>query len=164
MNSWKLQNKFVDKVLKGENLFWDLSKEEGLCLFGDYYHFYVIPVNDVYIDFPEIGNRYRNLNKVSMVDGYKKMLFESNASDTLTSMTKDKGTLREFEYTDVNGVRLLYINEIYLKEFGYMKDPERFRVLAHFKDGYKKPVMFFDGKDFTAVVLPVVVGGKNNGV
>ena len=156
MSNWTLQRWFVDQVMKQKSMYW-YADEKNVC-FGDGYHFYVIPQDTCFITMKYLETVFPNLKSLDMLTGYDKMIFDSNASDTLTSKVKDKGSLRGFEYMDVNGVRLLYINEKYLKEFGYLKDPERFLVLANSKDGYKNPVLF-DGEDFTAVILPVRVGG-----
>ena len=158
MSNWKLQCWFVDQVRKQKIMYWS-SDGKKVC-FGDGYHFYVIPQVTCFLSMLSLENVYPNLKYVNLITSYDKMIFDSNASDTLTSMVKDKGNLRSFEYTDVNGVRLVYISENYLKEFGYLKDPERFLVLANSKDGFKNPVRF-DGDDFTAVILPVRVGGQN---
>lgn len=157
MNSWKLQCWFVDQVMKQKFMYW-YTDDKKMC-FGDGYHFYVIPRDTCFLAMRSLEKVYPELKYVDFMISYDKMIFDSNASDTLTSRVKDKASLREFEYTDVNGVRPLYINENYLKEFGYLKDPERFLVLANSKDGYKNPVRF-DGDDFTAVILPVRVGGQ----
>ena len=158
MSNWKLQCWFVDQVMKQKNMYW-CSDDKRVC-FGDGFHFYVIPQDTCFLAMSSLEKVYPNLRRIDLMASYDKMIFDSNASDTLISRVKDKGNLREFEYTDVNGVRLVYISENYLKEFGYLKDPERFLVLANSKDGFKNPVRF-DGDDFTAVILPVRVGGQD---
>ena len=158
--TWKLQSKFVDKVLKGESLFWDFSQKDGIYVFGDSYHFYVIPMEEVFIDFIKLDNyngHLTNLHKMNLIDGYKSMNFDANATvcnEVREILTLGKRTtknyVRKFEYLD----KEVWISENYLNEFDYMKDPEPLLVLADSRDGFKKPVRF-DGDDFTAVILPV---------
>ena len=157
--TWKLQYKFVDKVLKGDRLFWDFSQKDEIYIFGDSFHFYVIPMTDVFIDILKIQNymgHRNNLTRVKLIDEYNKMDFCSNVCWTVEQWTKDKGTLRKFEYLDKH----LWINETYLKEFDFFKNPESFCIGADPVDGFKKPVMF-ESEDLTVVILPVRVGDEN---
>ena len=165
MNSWKLQEKFVEKVLKGDELIFDFSQIEESYAIGDSYHFYVIPACDVYIDLVKISNQHNNLKMVKLLNGggYSRMNFSANATvcnevreifkiDRRTS----KNYVRKFEYLD----KEVWISENYLKEFEFLKYCEYFMVGADPEDGYRKPVKF-DCEDFAAVILPVRVGGES---
>ena len=164
MNSWKLQAKFVDKVLKGNDLFFDFSHKEGSYAIGDTYHFYVIPIDDVYIDLIKISNQHRNLKRVKLLDhGYSRMDFSENATvcDEIREVftigkRTEKNPIRKFEYLD----KEVWISEKYLKEFEFSKYCEWFQVGADPEDGYRKPVKF-DCGDFAVVILPVRVGGQD---
>ena len=145
MNSWKLQAKFVDKVLKGNDLLFDFSHKEESYAIGDSYHFYVIPIDDVYIDLIKISNQHRNLKRVKLLDQvYSRTDFSANATV--------KNPIRKFEYLD----KEVWISEKYLKEFEFSKYCEWFQVGADPEDGYRKPVKF-DCGDFAVVILPVGV-------
>lgn len=166
MNSWKLQEKFVEKVIKGDELIFDFSHKEEAYAIGDSYHFYVIPACDVYIDLIKISNQHRNLKKVKLFDGggYSRMNFSANATvcnevretSTIGKRTT-KNYIRKFEYLD----KEFWISENYLKEFEFSKYCEYIQVLADPEDGYKKPVRF-DCVDFSVVILPVRVGCQEN--
>ena len=157
MNSWKLQNKFVERVLKGDNVFFDFSNNEEVYAFGDSYHFYVVPADSVYIDLVKISDRYNNLKRVKLIDGYSRMDFSANATfcnevrETFTiGKRTTKNYVRKFEYLD----KEVWISENYLKEFEFHKYCDYFLVGADPKDGYKKPVRF-DSTGFAVVILPV---------
>lgn len=166
MNSWKLQNKFVERVLKGESLFWDFSQKDGIYAFGDSFHFYVIPMEDVFIDFIKLDNyngHLNNLHKMNLIDGYEMMNFDANATvcnEVLEIFSIGRRTtknyVRKFKYLD----KEVWISENYLNEFDYSKYCEYFQVGVDPEDGYKKPVKFYC-EDFTAVILPVRVGGQD---
>lgn len=164
MSSWKIQNKFVERVLKGDEVIFDFSLQEDVYVFGDSYHFYVVPIDEVYIDLVKISNLHNNLKRVKLLDGggYGRMNFSANATvcneiretSTIGKRTT-KNYIRKFEYLD----KELWISENYLKEFEFDKHCEHFLVGADPVDGYKKPVRF-DGVDFSVVILPVRVGGQ----
>ena len=163
MNSWKLQNKFVERVLKGEDIFFDFSHPLESYAIGDSYHFYVIQIDDVYLDLVKISNQHRNLKRVKLLECYNRMDFSANATvcnevrDTFTiGKRTTKNHVRKFEYLD----KEVWISENYLKEFDYSKYCEYFQVGADPEDGYKKPVRF-DCEDFAVVILPVRVGGQD---
>ena len=154
--TWKLQSKFVDEVQKGNVLFWDYASATEEYAFGDGYHFFVVPEGSVFIDFMKLGTMWSRLTRMKILEGFHNMDFSANVSLTFEQRVKDKGTLRKFEYLD----KELFINEAYLKEFNFLKNPEEFAIGCDPDDGYKKPVMF-ECDYFTAVILPVRVGGQN---
>lgn len=165
MNSWKLQSKFVDRVLKGDEVIFDFSHMADAYAIGDSYHFYVIPMDAVYIDLVKISNQHNNLKRVKLFDGggYSRMNFSANANfcnEVRETFTIGKRTtkkyIRKFEYLD----KEFWISEDYLKEFEFSKYCEYFLVGADPEDGYRKPVQF-DCEDFKVVILPVRVGGQN---
>lgn len=156
MNIWKLQSKFVDRVLKGEYVYYDIMPNMGAVAIGDGYHYYVLDAEVIFIDLDKLSTAHPNLRKLRILSEYYKTEFSANVSLTFELMTKDKGTLRKFEYMDKH----LWINEAYLKEFDFLKYPEDFRIGADPDDGFKKPVIF-ESSELTAVILPVRVGGQN---
>lgn len=155
--TWKLQQKFVERVLNGEVLWWDLNPALDEVAFGDGYHYFIMNTEDVFVDFEKLEkseNTYK-FNRCGVLSTYYKLDFCANVSLTFEQRTKDKGTLRKFEYLDKH----LWINEAYLKEIEFLKYPEDFRIGADPEDGFRKPVLF-ETKELTAVILPVRVGGE----
>lgn len=159
MNSWKLQNKFVERVLKGDEVIFDFSQHAEVYAIGDSYHFYLIPSRDVYIDLVMISNQHDNLKRVKLLDGggYSRMDFSANATvcneirETFTiGKRTTKSYVRKFEYLD----KELWISENHLKEFEFDKYSEYILVGADPEDGYRKPVRF-DCTAFSVVILPV---------
>ena len=153
--TWKLQEKFVERVLKGETLWWDRMGD--FVAFGDGFHYFVMNEDDVYVDFDKLESADGPFmfKQFHVLQTYHKLDFCANVSLTFEQRTKDKGTLRKFEYLDKH----LWINEAYLKEIEFLKYPEDFRVGADPEDGFKKPVEF-STKELAAVILPVRVGGE----
>lgn len=156
--TWKLQEKFVERLLRGDVLWWDSMADR--VAFGDGYHYYILKTEDVFVDFDKLENSestYKFSKMNALTTYHNKLDFSANVALTFEQRTKDKGTLRKFEYLDKH----LWINEAYLKEFDFLKDPESFLVGADPKDGFKRPVRFESG-ELTAVILPVRVGGDQN--
>ena len=156
---WKLQSKFVDRVIKGEMVWYDIMPNMGAVAIGDSYHYFVLDAEEVFIDLEKLAAVYPNIRKAGILQVFYKTEFSANVSLTFESRTKDRELLRKFEYLDKH----LWINEAYLKEFDFLKYPEDFRIGACPDDGFKKPVIF-ESEYITAVVLPVRVGGENNGL
>lgn len=156
--TWKLQEKFVERILKGETLWWDYMMNTEEVAFGDSYHYYVMDKADVFVNFPKLeeAKDFFMFKKFHVLPSYHKLDFSANVSLTFEQRVKDKGMLRKFEYLDKH----LWINEAYLKEFDFLKYPEDFRIGADPEDGFKKPVLFESG-ELTAVILPVRVGDEN---
>lgn len=157
--TWKIQEKFVERILKGEQLWWDDMPNMDEVAFGDSYHFYVMNTTDVFVNFPKLEESkddFFMFKKRRVLPAFHKYDFAANVSLTFEQRTKDKGTLRKFEYLDKH----LWINEAYLKEFDFLKYPEDFRIGADPEDGFKKPVEF-STREFAAVILPVRVGDEN---
>ena len=152
---WKLQSKFVDRVIKGDQVYYDIMPNMGEVAIGDGYHYFVLDAEEVFIALEKLAAVYPNFRKVGILPAYHKMDASANVSLTFESRTKDKATLRKFEYLDKH----LWINEAYLKEFDFLKYPEDFRIGACPEDGFKKPVIF-ESEYLTAVILPVRVGGQ----
>ena len=155
MISWELQNKFVKRVLKGETLFWDHDTRTEEVAFGDGFHFYVMPWTKVYMDLHHLEATHENLRQVNLLCEFHKMNFVGAMSFTFDVRKKDKGELRRFE----NNENDIWINEAYLKEFGWQKDIESYRIGCDPDKGYKKPIIF-ESEYITAVILPVRVGGQ----
>lgn len=155
--TWKLQEKFVERILKGETLWWDTMPNMDEVAFGDSYHYYVMNVSDVFVNFSKLEETKSlfMFKKIHVLPSFHKLDFSANVSLTFEQRTKDKGTLRKFEYLDKH----LWINEAYLKEFDFLKYPEDFRIGVDMVDGFKKPVLFESG-ELTAVILPVRVGDE----
>lgn len=162
---WKLQSKFVDRVLKNEYLYYDIMPNMYEIAIGDGYHYYVLNVNEVFIDLDKLATLHPNLRQVRILPEFHKMDFSENVSLTFESiaqvnygskMQSTKAVLRKFECQDKN----IFINEAYLKEFDFLKYPEDFRIGGLKENCYKNPVVF-ESEDFTAVILPVRVGGQD---
>lgn len=155
--TWKIQEKFVERILKGDNLWWDYNPNLDDVAFGDGFHYYVMNTEDVFVDFQKMDNAKNVMfNRRAILSSHYKLDFCANVSLTFEQRTKEKGTLRKFEYLD----KCIWINEAYLKEFDFLKDPERFRIGADPVDGFKKPVLF-ESEELTAVIFPVRVGDEN---
>lgn len=157
--TWKLQSKFVDKFLKGESLFWDFSQKDGIYVFGDSYHFYVIPMEEVLIDFIKLDNyngHFTDLHKMNLIDGYKSMNFDEPVNFTFDIQKRYKNEIRRFESDRCD----IWIGIPYLKEIEFDRNLEYFTIGSDPESGYRKPVRF-DGDDFTAVIFPVRVGGQD---
>lgn len=154
--TWKIQEKFVERVLKCETLWWDRMAD--LVAFGDSFHYFVMNAADVFVDFEKLENAegFFMLKQYHVLQTYHKLDFCSNVSLTFEQRAKDKGTLRKFEYLNKH----LWINEAYLKEIDFLKYPEDFRIGADPEDGFKKPVEF-STREFATVILPVRVGDEN---
>lgn len=155
--TWKIQEKFVERILKGDNLWWDYNPALDDVAFGDGFHYYVMNTEDVFVNFPKLDDSKNFMfNRRAVLSSHYKLDFCSNVSVTFEQRVKDKGTLRKFEYLDKH----IWINEAYLKEFDFLKYPEDFRIGADPADGFKKPVLF-DGEGISVVILPVRVGDEN---
>lgn len=154
--TWKIQEKFVERILKGDSLWWDYNPNLEHVAFGDGYHYYILKTEDVFVDFEKLDTKNLMFNRRAVLSSHYKLDFCANVSLTFEQRSKDKGTLRKFEYLD----KRIWINEAYLKEFDFLKDPEAFCIGADPVDGFKKPVMF-ESEELTVVILPVRVGDEN---
>lgn len=158
--TWKLQEKFVDKVLKGEYLFWDFSQKEGIYVFGDSFHFYVIPMEDVFIDFIKLENyngHINNLKEMNLIRGYERMNFDEPVNFTFDIQKRDKNEIRRFESDRCD----IWIGMPYLKEIDFDRNLEYFTIGSDPESGYRKPVRF-ECEDFTAVILPVRIKASDD--
>lgn len=153
--TWKIQEKFVELVLKGSLTWWDAMPNTDEVAFGDSYHYFVLDQADAFVNFEKLERNvgYCLFKRMNVLPMYNKLDFSANVLLTFEQRTKDKGTLRKFEYLD----KCIWINEAYLKEFDFLKDPERFLIGADPVDGFKKPVLF-ESEEIRAVILPVRVG------
>ena len=159
MIAWKLQEKFVDKVLKGNSVFWDHNSETGEVAFGDGFHFFVVSDERMFIDLPKLQKSCSNLNKVSLLNSFHKMDLNTYTTFTLFSMARDKGVIHKFETANNEEV---WIGEGYLKEINWFKNKEYWMISAAEKAAGKSPVLFrIDEDDLKAVILPVRVGDEN---
>ena len=155
--TWKLQEKFVERLLRGDVLWWDSMADH--VAFGDVYHYYILKAEDVFVDFEKLENSESTykFSKTNVLQSYyHKLDFCSNVCWTVEQRARDKGTLRKFEYLDKH----LWINEAYLKEFDFLKYPESVCIGADPVNGFKMPVRFESG-ELVAVILPVRVGDEN---
>lgn len=156
--TWKIQEKFVERILKGETLWYDFMPNMDEVAFGDNFHYFVMNTEDVFVDFHKLESKgdFFMFRKMRVLPEFHKCDFCANVSLTFEQRAKDKGVLRKFEYLDKH----IWINEAYLKEFDFLKDPEAFCIGADPVDGFKKPVMF-ESEELTVVILPVRVGDEN---
>lgn len=166
MISWKLQNKFVERVIKSEYVYYDIMPNLEEIAIGDGCHYYVLDVKEVFLDLDKLATVHPNLRQVRILPEFHKMDFSENVSLTFESiaqvnygpkMQTTKAVLRKFECQD----KEIFINEAYLKEFDFLKYPEDFRAGALKDKCYKNPVMF-EAEYVTAVILPFIVGGADN--
>ncbi len=140
--TWKLQEKFVERLLRGDVLWWDSMADH--VAFGDDCHYYILKTEDVFVDFEKLENSESTykFSKTNVLQSYHhKLDFCSNVSLTFEQRSKDKGTVRKFEYLD--------------KHLCIGADPV---------NGFKMPVRF-ESEELTAVILPVIlpvrVGDEN---